>query len=109
VQQHFIGLIRHAAGCEDHPTHVRPSLSPVVSVQLDTPSKTTNVRMNVDLSSQFPIPAAKPGSKSLVAVAFAADCLENITACLEDESVDPSDIPSGGLSIRLTRLQPKGP
>ncbi len=110
MHQHFFGLIRHAAGCEDHPTasmfvHLYRLLSVYSLIRLP---RRRNGRLDVDLSPQFPIPASKPGSKRSVAVAFAADCLENITACLEDESVDPSDIPDLSLDVKCFGVDESG-
>jgi hypothetical protein len=97
--QHFFGLIRHAAGSEDHPTaSMFVQLYRLLSVYslLRLPKRRFN-SLAVPAVTQpiMLVPPVRHATKRQAAVARATECIDSFAAFLSDneQSVDAVDVP----------------
>jgi len=94
--QHFFGLIRHAAGDEDHPTaSMFVQLYRLLSVYslFRLPRRRANSFVHYQKAT-LAVPPARTVTKRQAAVQQSAECIDSIYAFLHDDSsVDAVDVP----------------
>lgn len=96
--QHFFGLIRHAAGCEDHPTaSMFIQIYRLLSVYslLRLPRRRLNSYVN-NSQLELSIRPAKSATKRQAAVDMAAACIDHNASVLDDDvdlDLDAVDVP----------------
>jgi len=95
--QHFFGLIRHAGGCDDHPTTVMfMQLYCLLSVYslIQLPKRHSAVDTRLGVALPLPSSSTKTQTKRSSTVAVAAECLDSLAAFASDDAdVDPGDLP----------------
>jgi hypothetical protein len=95
--QHFFGLIRHAGGCDDHPTTVMfMQLYRLLSVYslIRLPKRRSAVDTRHGVTLPLPSSSTKTQTKRSSTVAVAAECLDLLAAFASDDmDVDPGDLP----------------
>jgi len=94
--QHFFGLIRHAAGCEDHPTaSMFIQLYRLLSIYslIRLPRRRQNSFANRHLTQPaLVVPPAKTVTKRQTAVVNAAECIESLEAFMGDEDLEAVEV-----------------